>query len=190
MLNKPDVSSTSFQQNIDIDLGEDEIDERIPGESFLKNRAKSINESVLYNKRSMSEMQKSVRQAISITKATNIASTNRFKDKSKNQFNLLVNGVKTIELNNLTETTKSGNPSSTRQRINSSKTGLVHSSYSGQNLKINSENSNIRLNSSGNNNSISSLRLNDKALMFDLGNQTKTESLYSPLARDRSNTIN
>jgi hypothetical protein len=137
----------------------------------------------------MSEMQRSFGQKIKVTKTT-LAVTNRFRDKNKNQFLTLLNGVKTVALNSLTETTKSGNLSSTRQRINSSKAGQFYSPYSGQNLKLNSESSNLKLNYNGNNNSISSLRLNDKNLMFDLGNQMKTESFYSPLTRDRSNTIN
>jgi hypothetical protein len=137
----------------------------------------------------MSEMQRSFGQNIKVTKTT-LAITNRFRDKNKNQFLTMLNGVKTVALNSLTETTKSGNLSSTRQRINSSKAGQFYSPYSGQNIKLNSESSNLKLNNSGNNNSISSLRLNDKNLMFDLGNQMKTESFYSPLTRDRSKTIN
>jgi hypothetical protein len=137
----------------------------------------------------MSEMQRSFGQNIKVTKTT-LAITNRFRDKNKNQFLTMLNGVKTVALNSLTETTKSGNLSSTRQRINSSKAGQFYSPYSGQNIKLISESSNLKLNNSGNNNSISSLRLNDKNLMFDLGNQMKTESFYSPLTRDRSKTIN
>jgi hypothetical protein len=133
----------------------------------------------------MSEMRRSIGKNIKVTKPK-LAVTNRFRDKNKNQFLTLLNGVKTVALNSLTETTNSGNLSTTRQQINSSKAGQFYSPYSGQNLILNSEN----INYSGNNNSISSLRLNDKNLMFDLGNQMKTESFYSPLTRDRSNTIN
>lgn len=97
--------------------------------------------------------------------------------------------MKTVSLNNLTETTKSGEHSSARQKLTLNK-GLGISSNSGPHIALNYEAGNMKMNSSQNNNSISSLKLNEKNLLIDLGNQSKTESYYSPLARERSNTVN
>ena len=184
----PDNPSTSFQQQLNTEYDEDGTDEHYPGESLLKNRANSINTSIQYNKRSMSEMQKSLAPNISISKATHVTS-NRFRDKNKNQIFATLNGIKTVSLNGLTGSTKSGGQSSARQIFKNSHNGVL-SSYSGPHLKLNYDGTNLKLNSSGNNNSISSLKLNDKNLLIDLGNHSKAESYYSPLARDRSNTIN
>jgi len=79
---RKDNTSTSFQQNLNID--EDGVDECSPGENILNNRANSVNESVHYNKRSMSEMQKSIGHTIVISKPF-LNGSNRFKDRNKNQ---------------------------------------------------------------------------------------------------------
>lgn len=134
---KPNETSTSFQHNPNIDYYEEEIDERSPGETILKNRANSINESIQYNKRSMSEMQKEIKPTISISKAPPVPN-NRFKDKNKNQILTTLNGIKTVSLNDLTGSTKSGGQNSSRGIKGANNTLL--SSYSGSQFKLNIEN--------------------------------------------------
>lgn len=131
----------------------------------------------------MSEMQKSCELKITVNKPTG-KFMNRYKERTKNQIKTL-NGVKTVSIKNLTDSTKSGERSSARQNLSFKK--KVTSSDSNPKLKI--DLGGAKLNSSGNNNSISSLKLDGKNFLIDLGNQSKAEPFYSPLARDRSHTI-
>jgi hypothetical protein len=186
LMNSQDPS-TSFQQNLNTIDDEELIDEHIPGESILKNRANSIHVTMTYNKRSMSEMQKSIGSTISITRATPITS-NWVKDKSKNQIFKTLNGIKTVSLNDLTGSTNSGDQSSGRYAIRPPTKG-VFTSHSGTQLL--QKPWKMHLNSvQKNNNSISQLKINDKNLLIDLENHSKEEPYYSPLARERSNTTN
>lgn len=179
--------STSFQQNLNTDVDEELVDEHMPGESILKNRANSINMTLTYNKRSMSEMQKSVGSTISVTRAPPITSK-WVRDKSKNQIFKTLNGIKTVSLNDLTGSTNSGGQSSGRYGLRSSEKGVLTSHSGTQLLKNPCKMQLSEVQKS--NNSISQLRINDKNLLIDLENQSKEEPYYSPLGRDRSNTTN
>lgn len=169
------------------DTEEDGVDECITGEDILNNRANSVNESVKYNKRLMSEMQKRIKKTTIPNKAPK-SLFNKFKERNKNQMFWNLNGVKTVSLNNLTETTISGDYSNAKPKFNMNKMP-ISVSKSGVNINLKREEENTQLNWSENN-SICSLKLNEKNWMIDLGNKSKAISFYSPLARERSNTIN
>jgi len=180
------LASSSFHQNLNTDIDDEWTDEHNPGENFLKNRANTIHATVSNNKRSMSEMQKSASPSIYIARAAPNAS-NRFKDRNKNGIFKTLNAVKTVSLNDLSGSTKSGGPSNSKARYFHRAKAVV-SSYNG-NLSFMNQNT-AQLNSSKNNNSISSLNGNNRNFLIDLGNLSKEEPLWSPIGRDRSNTFN
>ncbi|CAI2359294.1 unnamed protein product [Moneuplotes crassus] len=183
---KPDTHKALFKPNFNLDDNPDDgVDECMPGESTLSNRANSVNESFQMTKRTLSSMQKSCDLKVVVNKPSSKI-FNRFKDKVKNSTSTTLNAVKIVSINNLTDSTKSAETSHTKRYF--SKKQAISSEG---NLKINPtpESGNFKLNSSCNNNSISSLKLNEKNLQIDLGNQTKTDFFYSPLVRDRSHTM-
>ncbi|CAI2358754.1 unnamed protein product [Moneuplotes crassus] len=164
----------------------DGVDECMPGENMLTNRANSVNESFQMNKRSLSEMRRSCEVKVVVNKPS-CGVFSKLKDRNKNQMLTTLNAVKVVSINNLTDSTKSGERSNTGRGVSGRK-GIS----SDINIKLNPtpESGSLMLNTSCNNNSISSLKLSEKNCQIDLVNQTKLDPVYSPLARDRSHTIN
>ena len=149
---------------------------------------------------------------ISLSKATYIVSNKLIDKKNKSNFNTKSNGIKTVSLNELSLSVKSWGLNSARQLghhncndltisanqtlipNNTEKSNMIHISESQIKMKpnfcIDLENQKPKLLSwVGNNNSISSLKINDKNMLIDLWNQMNS-TYYSPLARERSNTVN
>lgn len=141
----------------------------MPGENTLTNRANSVNESFQYSKRSMSEMQRSCELKVVVNKPSILP---RFKDTQKSQIKTL-NGVKTVSIKNLTDSTKSVERSTTRRHFSKTKkTPEIPPSDPNpnphQNLHLHLNSSNPKLTSTHNNSSISSLKLTEKSLKIDL----------------------
>jgi len=80
---KPSNHSYSVHQNLNQEDQEDDgVDEWIVGEDIFNNRANSVNESVQYNKRPMSEMHKSIKNKVRISKPPPTV-PHRFKERNK-----------------------------------------------------------------------------------------------------------
>ena len=159
------------------------------------------------------DWQATAEQAISLTKATYIVSNKLKNKKNNNNFYTKSSGIKTVSLNELSMSTKSWGQNSSKQLNQNNSNDLINTFNASwlpnstdkpnimknkeQQIKAKSnfwldlENQKPKLlNSTKNNNSLSSLKLNDKNLLIDLGNQSKYDPYYSPVSRERSNTIN
>lgn len=122
-----------------------------------------------------------------------------------------LNKIKTVSLNELSVSTKSGGQISSRQMFNHSYKGPLsqtagnyfHFKHNKQSCQYNERShltaksgywrgsknqKSMMLNLSGNNNSISSLKLNDRNHLIEDVNNSRIDTFYSPMNRERSNT--
>jgi len=158
---------SSNTDNLNYDDEDDGTDERIPDGDILNQVSIPITDSQ-HGKRSMSEVQKSIAHTISVSKVPHVIGC-QGKDRHRNHYQgfTILNGIKTVSLNELTGSTKSGGQSSGRPLVSSGYPGNLSTNVSTR-VQSQGDKLNLKLNSSANNNSISSLKLNDKQLHIDL----------------------
>ena len=121
--------STSFQHHINLnDDNESELDERIGSIPACSSMNVSRTDDEHMNKRSMSEMSKSIAHAISVSKAPKaIPSKSKDTKKYTHQGMKMLSEVKTVSLHDNTGSTKSSGQTCSRPMFRTAKNGTLSS---------------------------------------------------------------